>query len=369
MFKGRSLTDLAKELERQANAKADFRAPSSLMEMSLVTPKGTDLLQNEPRPLQFRVGDKFTGAVTEHMHDQLMTWADIPAKYYDRMRNGVNSDRALFAANLNHWLRNAKETRLVRTLDSRARAFLSNRYRMIDHWDIANATLPVLLNESQKLGALEVVSTEVTEKRLYIKVASQRLTYEVKKGDVVQLGINVSNSEIGAGSVRVEPFLKRLICDNGAVIEDAGVRKFHLGRQTAELEAAEQVFRDETRKADDRAFVMKLQDVLRAAFDDENFARLKGMTIDATTRKITAPIPEVVEEVANRYHLSEKHQASFLHNLIEGGDTTQWGLANAVTAIANTADDYETATTLEKIGGDLMTMDAKRWQELAATAA
>ncbi len=355
MFAGKSLTELATELERQNQTKQDFKCPTTLCEMSA---------GNEG--MKFRVGDKFSGQTSELMHDQLGKWSGIPGNYYDRMRNGSQTDKALLAANVNHWLRNTKETRLVRTLDGKARAFLSNRYRTIDNFDVANAALPVLVNESKKLGSVEVVSAEVTEKRLYIKVISKRLTYEVKKGDAVQAGIVISNSEVGKGSMRIEPFLYRLICLNGAIMEDSAMRKFHLGRQSAELEAAEQVFRDETRQIDDRAFFMKLQDCVRASFDDANFEKLKGITIDATTRKISAPIQDVVEEVAMRYKISETYKESFLKNLIEGGDITQWGLTNALTAVANKANSYEDATELETIGGEIMTLPAEKWQELAA---
>ena len=368
MFTGRTLTELATELERQATAKVDFKCPTSLMELSVRQTKNADRLTDIGNSvLQFRVGDKFNGDMTELMHDQISKWAGVPSNYYDRMRRGSQTDAALAAANVNHWLRNAKkETRLVRTLDSHARAFLSNRYRTIDNYDVANAALPILIEEGKKLGSTDVVSSDVTETRLYIKVISKRLTYEVKRGDVVQAGIVISNSEVGKGSVRIEPFLYRLSCLNGAVIEDSAVRKFHLGRMSAELETAEAVFRDETRQADDKAFVMKLQDVIRASFDDTNFERLKGITIDSTTRKIEAPVQDVIELVSNRFQLTERHRDSFLKNLIEGADTTQWGLANAITAIANKADNYETATRLEAIGGEIMTMDAKQWQAIAA---
>lgn len=368
MFTGKNLPELAAELERQSKVKQDYKAPTTMMELSVrQNPKADRLTDIGNSILQFRVGDKFQGDLTELMHDQLSRWAGVPANYYDRMRRGSQSDAAMAAANVNHWLRNTKkETRLVRTLDSRARAFLSNRYRTIDNWDVANAALPILIEEGKKLGAVDVVSTDVTENKLYIKVISKRLTYEVKKGDAVQAGIVISNSEVGKGSVRIEPFLFRLTCLNGAVIEDSAVRKFHLGRVSAELEVAEAVFRDETREADDKAFVMKLQDVIRASFDDANFERLKGITIDSTTRKIESPIQDVVAEVANRFGLSESHKDSFLKNLIEGSDISQWGLANAVTAIANKADSYETATRLETIGGELMTLDNKQWKELAA---
>lgn len=366
-YQGRSLTDLAAEIQRQVTVKHDFKAPTNLCEMSVRRPVV------EPHPtkpsvlvvpeLQFRVGDKFEGPLTDLMHDQLGSWTEIPSKYYDRMKA---ADPALLAHNVNVWLRKLKETRLVRTLDGRARAFLSNRYRTIDHHDVLEAALPVLLNESKKLGNIKIVSCDVTEKKLYLKIVSNRLTYEVKKGDAVQAGITISNSEVGKGSVNIEPFLLRLICDNGATIEDSAVRKFHIGRQSAELEAAEAVYRDETRKLDDAAFVAKLQDVVRAAFKDENFAQLKGMTIDATTRKIKAPIQDVVEEVVDRWALSERVKDSFLKNLIEGGDITQWGLANALTAVANKAANYEEATELEKIGGTLMLLDGNQWQQIAA---
>jgi len=384
MFTGRTLTELASELDRQANSKKDFMAPTSLMEMSVRQPstaiaeslkKGGKPLEQLPtqsfgnvdRPtLQFRLSDKFTGGLTENMHDQLSKWTGIPGRYYDLMRKTAP---ALAAANVNHWLRaNQKETRMVRTLDGNARAFLSNRYRPIDNYDVANAALPVLLNESKKLGQVEIMSSDVTENKLYIKVASKRLTYEVKKGDVVQMGIVISNSEVGHGSVKVEPFLYRLICFNGAIIEDSSIRKYHVGRASAELEAAQEVYRDETRQQDDKAFLMKLGDVVRASFNDENFAKLKGTTIDATTRKIKAPIQDVVEEIAAVYKFSDKHKDSFLKNLIEGGDISQWGVVNAITAIANTTDTYEDATWLEQTGGKILTLDQREWSELTAAA-
>lgn len=370
MYKGRTLTDLATELKRQAQAKRDFRAPSQLIEMSARQPKTLDRIEDSQAPvsLQLRIADRvnpklFEGTMTELFHDQLGKFTGIPGAYYDKMRQ---EQPALLAANVNCWLRHDREVRLVRTLDGHARAFLSNKYRTIDNWDMAEAALPILIGESKKLGGLDVVSCDVTERRLYLKAISKRLTFEVKKGDAVQAGVNISNSEVGKGSVRVEPFLYRLICENGAVIEDSAVRRFHVGRAGAELETAEEVFTDATREADDKAFFMKLQDVIRAAFDDANFDKLKTITIDATTRKIKTPAADVVEEVANRFSLTEKHKGSFLNNLIEGGDLTQWGLANALTQVANTAEDYETATELERAGGALMVMSAGEWKELAA---
>lgn len=364
MYQGRDLTSLAQELERQAKEKHDFKAPTNLLEMSVATPnKAIDVLEKqEPGRILFRVQDKFTGEPTELFHDQLAKHCGIPAPYYDRMRRGSQADRAMAAANVNHWMRTQKETRLVRTLDGKARAFLSNRYRMIDNWIVAQAALPILIQESKKLGGVQVMSSEITEKRMYIKAVSKRLEFEVKKGDAVQAGISLSNSEVSKGAVRVEPFLYILACTNGATIEDSAIRKFHIGR----LEAAEEVFSDATREADDKAFMMKLQDVVRAAFDDENFQKLKGVVIDSSTRKIKAPIQDVVERLVISSSLTDNLSDSFMKNLIEGKDLTQWGVSNAITFMANTADSYEEATELERAGGSILAMTEKEWKEIAA---
>jgi hypothetical protein len=43
-------------------------------------------------------------------------------------------------------------------------------------------------------------------------------------------------------------------------------------------------------------------------------------------------------------------------------------LANAITAVANTAESYEKATELERIGGTIMTLPIEAWQQLAEAA-
>ena len=51
---------------------------------------------------------------------------------------------ALLAHNVNHWFKTQPAERMVRTLDGKARAFLSNRYRRLDNFDLLHAVMPVL---------------------------------------------------------------------------------------------------------------------------------------------------------------------------------------------------------------------------------
>ena len=68
-------------------------------------------------------------------------YLNIPRKYYDRM---LQENIELLAHNVNCWLHREPKQRMIRTIDGRARAFLSNRYRRIDNIDIAKITLPII---------------------------------------------------------------------------------------------------------------------------------------------------------------------------------------------------------------------------------
>ncbi|MCC8082593.1 MAG: Ig-like domain-containing protein [Lachnospiraceae bacterium] len=85
---------------------------------------------------------------------------------------------------------------MVRSLEyggnRRARALLSARYRRIANLDIATATLPLFAGNDQ----YEVVSSEVTDTRLYIKIVNHKLETAVVPGDYVQAGVVITNFEV-----------------------------------------------------------------------------------------------------------------------------------------------------------------------------
>jgi len=114
----------------------------------------------------------------------------------------------------------------------------------------------------------EIVSSEVTETHMYIKVINKRLKAEVTVGDVVQAGIVISNSEVGLGSLKVEPLIFRLVCKNGLIVKDYAQKRYHVGKQIDNDDSAYEIFSDETLAQDDRAFFMKVQDTVRVAIDE-----------------------------------------------------------------------------------------------------
>jgi len=157
MKTGKTLTELAMELERQSTAKKDFIANTSSLEMTATF----DLALDSDITHEF--------PVTDHAHSQIAARLDIPSRYYNRMKAEAPK---LLAANVNEWFHSFPERRMVRTLDGQARAFLSDRYRRLDNYDLAEAVLPILAEMGE---GIRIVSTELTDSRMYIKAINESL--------------------------------------------------------------------------------------------------------------------------------------------------------------------------------------------------
>ena len=204
--------------------------------------------------------------ITDLARRQLAERLKIPFPYFERMRA---EQPDLLDRNVNTWLRTDPERRMLRTLDGQVRAVLSDRYRRLDHYDLAEHILPLL----QRLPEARFESVELTAIRLYLKVVTPRVEVEIAPGNVVQAGIVISNSEVGQGTLSVQPLVYRLICRNGLIASDRALRKTHVGRTLDAGEGAITVFRDDTLAADDRAFFLKVRDVVEAAVSAVPFGR------------------------------------------------------------------------------------------------
>lgn len=351
MKAGRTLEELASEIQRQTASKRDFVATSSAMRLSTRALNRVEFTLSAPKgDTSFLIGTT--------AHEQIATRLEIPHRYYDRM---LASAPSLLAQNVNHWFTTNEDRRfLVRALDGRVRALLSDRYRPLDNFDLATTVLTRLQKTETR-----VESCELTEKRLYIKAVTPRITADIKVGDTVQAGLIVTNSEIGLGAVKIEPMIFRLICANGAIVNTLAMRRHHVGRRALEFTDADQYYRDETRLADDRAFWMKVGDMVDAMADATMFASIVSRWQEAATQKITKDPVEVVEVTAKKFGLYEDERANVLTHLIQGHDLSAYGLMNAVTRAAQDAESYDRGTDLERIGPAILELPRQQWRELA----
>lgn len=337
MKHGRSVTDLRAEIERQHRSKQDYIINTNQMKMdnNYIVFTDTDGSGEEDFPL------------TEVAHRQLAEYAGIPAKYYDRMKLQAPD---LLAENVNHWFGTYNQNRLVRVLDHNVRAFLSDRYMVLDNYDLSQIVVPILAERQAR-----IVSAEITETHLYIQAIFWEIEGEVKRDDIIKAGIIIRNSEVGLGAVRIEPLLYRLKCENGMIANDFAMKKFHLGSKKDGGEGdIYQLLSDETKMLDSKATLMKVRDILSAVVTEEIFhnkllpvvQRAMGIPIDNPIRAI--------ENVTNKYSLTEDEHNAVLKNTYQN-EMSLWGIANAVTQYANSDKvKYDRTIQLQEIGWDML---------------
>lgn len=351
MKQGRTLEALLDEVERQGQSKRDFIVDSPALRMVPMAPEGSEV--------GLHLRDTAAFGIRPFAHGQIAENLGIPQVYYNRM---LTEDPELLAMNANRWFEKAPQRRMVRTLDGATRAYLSDRYRPLDNIDLAQAVIPQLLERKD----LRIESCEVTETRLYIKAVTERARV-VKVGDEVQQGVVISNSEIGAGALAIQNLIWRLVCSNGAIMGDA-IRKAHVGKKVDfELEQMVASYTDRTRALDDAALWSKVRDAVDFVLSGENFDRNVSLLEDATEKKLEQP-QHVIEVIGKRNGLSEGLRQRILGNLIDEGDRSVWGLANSITRASQDCEDYDEATALERLGGEVITLGDAEWRRIAAEA-
>ena len=352
MKQGRTLPEVLMELQRQNTAKQDFIGPAQSFRL-------------EPDGSTFGITHLTTGqqevfGTTDLFHRQVGSALGIPAKYYDMMKKQKPN---LLAENVNAWFGDRDQSYMIRSMDYGygrvARALLSDRYRRIDNLEIASAVLPLFAGQE----GMEVMSCEVTENRLYLKVVNHRLEMACV-GDRVQAGVLISNSEVGLGAVSVQPLVYTLACTNGMVVSSLGERKTHVGRAAKALEDSFFLYSDETMEAEDKAFMLKLRDTTLAAIEEARFAQIVGKLEESNNARITGRVQDVIELTGKAYDLNQFEQDNILNYLIQGGNLSLYGLSNAITRASQDVESYDRATTLEGIGWQVATMEPAQWKEI-----
>jgi hypothetical protein len=354
MKSGISLSELAAKIEGNRDAKHDLVADT----------RNVSMIVRDHRPV-LQVWTSDNGGqypILPVALRQIATHTKVPQDYLDRM---IERAPQLAADNVNAWLHLDGSRRMVRTLAGNARAFLSDSYQRIEHEEVAEVVLPVLSD----VPGIKIVSCEATDRRLYIQAVTSKIAGDIKVGDPVEAGVLIQNSEVGLGSVSISPIVWRLVCLNGMKVPDGSFTRRHVGRRIEEGKDLNDIYRDDTKQADDRAVLLKVRDTVRAALDQIRFNvridKMRALTDRSTT--LSGDPVKAIEVLSKKIGATETERGGILRSLIAGGDLTAWGVLNAVTHQAHAAD-YDRAVEFEAMGGKLLDLPAKDWKEVLQAA-
>jgi len=335
MKKGNEIKDVLKRLKDDNMRKDDYIVPLKSFEV-LSTDRYPNLLISERIDSSSGIELKMTDHSIGHLCNKL----EIGTSYIRKCLPYPD----LVTHNLNHWIENTKNKNLmVRTIDDTARAILSDRYKRIDNDLVANKTLSMLIDMKAELKYCSYNGDQ-----LNLTATLPKLKGEVKEGDLVTGGVTITNCEVGTSSLKVQPFVYRLVCTNGMVVPEylGTFLAKHVGKKL------------ETPEEDDQGIIVieKMLDKLKALSDPKVFEDILGDMRYAQSQHVQST--EIVK-LAKTNGLSDWERAEIFTRLDKVyGDvftTDRYELGNAITNLANSDDvTDDRARFLQELGGTVM---------------
>ncbi len=357
MKAGLSIEELAAEIMRQNEIKEDYVVSSPCLQMDAWDSALYLRVMNEQREDRLEPLE-----ISENAHRQISARLGIPIKYYNRM---LSESPELLTQNVNFWFGKNPEQRMLRVMEGKTRAFLSNRYLRLDNHEITCAVIP----EIGTIPDVRFVSSQITEEHLYIKVVNPNLQRELSPGRTIQAGLVICNSEVGLGTFTVSPLIYCPENSYGMIADAGAVKRTHSGP----IYRAEENFQlrpEEFLTAGDNAFLEKIRTAVRNTMEESIFDGVVEKMREAIEARInTADVPAVVGAAGNEFGITDSEQSGVLEHLLEQNDMSLYGLASAVTRQSHDSESYERATNLEEISYQMLTMPHRQWERINQTAA
>ncbi|MEV6987330.1 DUF932 domain-containing protein [Sphaerisporangium sp. NPDC051017] len=237
-----------------------------------------------------------------------------------------------------------------------ARALLSDSYKRVDHLDVLTAALDGV---EQAGVPITIQGCDLTEQRMYVRVYSpavQVLAPKLLEGyrspftgaegaanPVVWGGFVITNSETGCGAAAITPRIVFQVCDNGHTITADSHRAVHLG---GKLDEGVIDWSGQTHQKNLELITAKTTDAVRRFLTPAYVQKI------VTTMEARAGVPivrpaETIHLVSQQLRFSDQQQDAILGHFIKGGDLTAGGVMHAVTSVAQTLTDADTAHEME----------------------
>ena len=352
MFEYRNVPvrELATELENEAPMIVDKIVDSRSMNAVCTGPDGLVQIRvpgfDEADP-----GRDSMFPMNAWAHGQMSQITKIPKVYYDRLRSEEKGQ--LLADNINAWLPTEKR-RLVKTMNGTIRAILSDKYKTIDNLNILTCTMKKLL-EYREVGP-KFQKCQIGPTRMYLKIMLEGLNGEVTPDDKYHYGLLVTNSEVGASSLKVEPYMLRQVCSNG-MIRQTVLKKIHLGSVNTDIVAS-----PATRLLQDRTLYSEFEDAIDTVLATGHFQDWLD-SLKATKEVEILEPTDAVANLANKYNITEQDQKLIQDYFFKEEDTTQHGMIQGITRAAQELENTDEAVRWEGIAGDLSGMGEKEFQK------
>ena len=262
-----------------------------------------------------------------------------------------------------------------------ARAMLSDRFKTYDNLDLIETAIPELIkaNEEDNAG-WQLQNWHSTDKKLMARFKSNTIVGEgAKVGDLMALGLLISNSETGHGSIQVAQINWTLACLNGMQTENK-IRSPHLTSSRGDADVWS-VLTEEAKKADNAAMSLKLRDMVRAFSSRESFDEILQKMQTAAADVIEGTFTEkAVDKMGSILGIPQKRRSLVLEGLVQtraqdgyvGEPVSRATLMNAITAVPQMRDasgnpmvQPDDIDDWQRLGGRVLEMKQSDWTAIS----
>ena len=230
---------------------------------------------------------------------QMCQRLEIPVPYYRRVPPQMKAVVANYDLD-----RRSDRSYLLRGKGEWIRAFLSAEYVAYDNTQIAETVRDLLRD------AVSLKSFVLEETHMFLKIISEEI---VDRQSGLRGGIMIGNSEVGLGSVSVEPFVFRKPCTNDLIVsQEKSFRHAHIHLTARELSC-------------------RMAEAIGEAF------KVASRILDAFLDTHAEPIPdplEVIRKIAEERQLSQKFTDQVVSGYLAEPEQTRFGVINAFTRAA-----------------------------------
>jgi hypothetical protein len=243
----------------------------------------------------------------------------IPVPYYRRLPDQLRAMVANYDFD-----RLGDSGFLLRGKNEWVRAFLSADYVAYNNGQVTE-TVQELLKEA----AISVKSLVLEETHLFLKIVSEEVA---DSASGLKAGVMIGNSEVGMGSVSIEPFVFRLACTNDLVVSKEQSFRHPHTRLTV----------DELRKG--TALAISIAFKVAASVLDRFLEAREEMMVD--------PV-ETIRQLAEARKMSQKFADEVASSYAVEPEPTRFGVINAFTRAAQKLGPLQ-RIEVERFAGTLL---------------
>lgn len=267
-----------------------------------------------------------------HALDQLIARIGYDKKVAERLPDALNLQV------VNWLIQNPREGQgndvMMRIQDQdQMRAMMSGRFEPFDNLELLNLLAPFCKDSTLRWE----FNDDLT---FHLSLTFPKTRTEIKKGDIAESGLHISNSEVGCRSITIAAYVYRYVCSNGAIGGNSGGDVFrfrHIGdgdRIRGAVEAAIHSIHNEA---------LKIKDQFK----------------EALTKRIKDPAAEI-EKICNNEQMTQEKFRAVLNSYVAGKEgKTLFGVSQAFSAAAH---DYqgEDSYELQKLSAKVLSLPVGR---------